>query len=98
MAQIEINNEHLALQIIHNDVRAHVGTSIRVEINSHDAMHFGQVIIDSESSHRVGDIFTAMRANSNGTHYYADVCYDLLVSLDAQWVEDNKITRETLRA
>jgi len=98
MAKIEINNEYLGVQIIHrDDVFPHEGASIRVELASHDAMHFSQVIVDSESSHRVGDVATHLRQLSNGTHYFADVAYDLLKSLDAAWVEQNKITRETYR-
>jgi hypothetical protein len=101
VASININNEYLALQVIHldgeSDVAPHEGAAIRLEASSHDAMHFGQVIIDSESAHRIGDIYARMRAKSNGTHYYSDVSYDLLVALDAAWVEQNHITRETFR-
>ena len=98
MAKLEISNAHVGAHIMYDDnIPPHIGAGIRVELASNDANHFNRVIVDGETSHRIGDIVTQMHGASNGTHYYSDVCYELLMMLDAAWVEQNRITRETFR-
>lgn len=52
---------------------------------------------DGESAHRIGDIATLMRINSDGTYIRADSNFLALTMLDAEWVKQNGVTREWLR-
>jgi hypothetical protein len=96
MSKLEVKNQHLSMQVIYDDsTPAYVGSGIRATLQSNDAMHFDRVIIDTESAHRIGDIFTMMKREANGTHYASDTFYDLIVALDPLWCEENNVTRQS---
>ncbi len=78
------------------DTETHDTEGNRIDL-SIDSRHnyFGTVVIDTESAHRIGDLFITMRSIANGTFAEADSFYKTLVELDPEWVKENRVSRES---
>lgn len=90
MTDITISTEDIYIKASKPDEDA---SAIEVTLDSHDN-YFGRVVIDDESAHRIGDMFHLMRRIGDQTVEQANLFYTILAELDADWLAEQKMTRQ----